>query len=97
MRINQAEADVRDLMVPISLRFETVEGATLGGDLNGENCARIDVAVVSMAEQSLLAKEIDMHPTKYVEFNGKQWMRNRGPGLGMGQDIKSAQPVFRSL
>jgi hypothetical protein len=50
-----------------------------------------------MAGQSLLAKEIDMHPTKYAEFNGKQWMRNRGPGLGMGQDIKSAQPVFRSL
>jgi hypothetical protein len=97
MRINQAEARGRDLTFPISLRLDTVEGATLGGDLNGENCARIDVAVVSMAGQSLLAKEIDMHPTKYAEFNGKQWMRNRGPGLGMGQDIKSAQPVFRSL
>jgi hypothetical protein len=97
MWINQSEADSKEMMFPISLGFDTVEGATLGADLNGENCARIDVAELRMAGQSLLTAQSDMHPTKYVEFNGKQWFRNLGPGVGMRQDIKSAQPVFRSL
>jgi hypothetical protein len=82
-----------------------VRYTAVGADLTGDNGARFDLAEVVLYPSTLTSDEIknllqyfSTQPrTKFIQFNGAQWMRNRGSGQGLHQDMPEAKPIFRDL